>query len=283
MENQYRAGPVYRAGLIVSGGMCAGLGIAILVALALHRVSFVQLVPASVPTPPASAVGFVACGLALIGIGVWIPQVTSILAMIALSMGVTLTAERVFGLEPRVETLIAANLGADNWLAIAPNTLVVLLLAAAALVLRHSRRWSETRLATIAALGSANFAIGAVACVGYMTGIPTYVWQAGAPMSCLSSICASVLGLGIVMSACRYSELDESGMPRWFSLAVWTGALAINLTTAVAYFCRDTQTWQRDGVVSLMPMIIVSAVLALVAARPVWRANAAGRNWLSLL
>jgi hypothetical protein len=225
----------------------------------------------------------VACGLALIGIGVWIPQVTSILAMIALSMGVTLTAERVFGLEPRVETLIAANLGADNWLAIAPNTLVVLLLAAAALVLRHSRRWSETRLATIAALGSANFAIGAVACVGYMTGIPTYVWQAGAPMSCLSSICASVLGLGIVMSACRYSELDESGMPRWFSLAVWTGALAINLTTAVAYFCRDTQTWQRDGVVSLMPMIIVSAVLALVAARPVWRANAAGRNWLSLL
>jgi hypothetical protein len=35
MQNHYRVGPVYRAGLVVCGGMCAGLGIAALVASAM--------------------------------------------------------------------------------------------------------------------------------------------------------------------------------------------------------------------------------------------------------
>ena len=121
MRNEYRAGPIYRAGLIVSGGMCAGLGIAILVALALHRAAYARLLPASVSTPPAAALGFAACGLALIGIGFWFPRVTSVLAMVTLSMAVVLVAERAFGLGPRVETLIAANLGAGDWAASLPT------------------------------------------------------------------------------------------------------------------------------------------------------------------
>ena len=100
MRNEYRVGPVHRAGLIVSGGMCAGLGIAILVALALHRVSYARLLSATFPTPPASAIGFVACGLALIGVALWVPRVTSMLAMVSLSMAVVLAAERVFALGP---------------------------------------------------------------------------------------------------------------------------------------------------------------------------------------
>jgi len=201
MPNGYRAGPVYRGGLIVSGGMCAGLGIAILVALLFHRATFAQLMPASVPTPPASAVGFVACGVALIGVGLWIPRVTSMLAMVTLSMVVTVEAERVFALGPRVEILVAANLGAGDWQAIAPNTAVVLVLSAAALLMRHTHRWFESRFRAIAILGSIIFAIGAVSCVGYMTGVPSYAWQARAPMSFLSAICSAVLGLGILMRA----------------------------------------------------------------------------------
>src|ERR1035437_104886 len=143
MRNEYRAGPVYRAGLIVSGGMCAGLGIAILVSLAFHRAAEARLLPASVPTPPAAALGFAACGLALMGVGLWFPRVTSVLAMVTLSMVVVLAAERAFGLGPIVETLIAANLGAGDWRGVAPNTVVVLLLGAAALLLRHTHRWFE--------------------------------------------------------------------------------------------------------------------------------------------
>ena len=78
MRNEYRVGPIYHAGLIVSGGMCAGLGIAILVAQALHRTPDIQLLHASVPTPPAAALGFAACGLALIGVGLWFPRITSV-------------------------------------------------------------------------------------------------------------------------------------------------------------------------------------------------------------
>ena len=86
-------------------------------------------------------------------------------------------------------------------------------------------------------------------------------------MSFLSAICSCVLGLGIIMSACRYCELDESDMPRWFSLVVCTGALAINLTIAVAYLCRDGQTWKQAEVIGLMPMIIVCGFLSALAAR----------------
>src|ERR1035438_634978 len=120
MRDEYRVGPIYRAGLIVSGGMCAGLGIAILLAQALHRVPDTQLLPASVSTPPAAALGFAACGLALIGIGLWFPRVTSALAMVTLSMVVSLVAERVVGAGPRIEAAIAANLGVGDWSGFAP-------------------------------------------------------------------------------------------------------------------------------------------------------------------
>lgn len=246
--------------------MCAGLGISVLLALALHRVEYTRLLPASVPTSSPSALGFLACGLALIGVGFWFPRVTSILAMVTLSLLVTLAAEKTFATGPRVEALIAANLGGDYYM-VAPNTAAVLLLGAAALLLRHKHRWFERRLAMVAVLGSLVFAIGIAGCVGYMTGVPTYVWQSGAPMSFLSAICSCVLGLGIVMSACRYSELDESGIPKWFSLAVCTGALAVNIAAGVAYLCQDGQKWHLSSVSGLAPMVIVSAALSLVAAR----------------
>jgi len=150
VPTEYRAGPVYRGGLIVSGGMCAGLAIAILVAMVLHRQSTPGCCRPAFPLPPASATGFVACGLASIGGGPRAPRVTSKLAMVTLSMAVTLAAGRAFGLEPRVETLVAANLGAADWYAIAPNTAVVLLLAAAALLMRHTHRWFDRRLVAIA-------------------------------------------------------------------------------------------------------------------------------------
>src|ERR1035441_2252252 len=317
MPNEYRVGPIYHSGLIVSGGMCAGLGIAILVAQALHRMPDTNLLPASVPTPPAAALGFAACGLALIGIGLWFPRITSLLTMVTLSMVVSLMAERVVGAGPRVETLIAASLRVADWSGVAPNTLAVLLFGTAALSLRHTCRWFEKRLGAIAILGSIVFAIGAVASIGYITGVPTYVWQPGAPMSFLSAICSCVLGLGIIMSACRdseldesgrarwfrrggrgagwsclsgicscgrglgiimsacrYSELDESGRPRWFSLAVCAGALTINLTTVVAYLCAGGQTWKRAEVIGLLPMMIISGLLAALAARQVRRQGA---------
>jgi hypothetical protein len=267
MRNEFRAGPTYRAGLIVSGGMCAGLGIAILAARAFHWAPDTQLLSASVPTPPAAALGFAACGLALIGVGLWFPRVTSVLAMVTMSMMVALVAERAFGAGPRVETLISMNLRIADVSSVAPNTVAVLLLGTLALFLRHSLQWFEKRLGTIAALGSIVFAIGVVSCTGYMTGVPTYVWQSGAPMSFLCAIGSCVLGLGIIMSACRYCELDETGMPRWFGRVVFAGALAINLATVVAYLCKDGQTWQRAQVIGLMPMIIVSGLLSAVAAR----------------
>jgi hypothetical protein len=267
MLNEYRAGPVYRSGLIVSGGMCAGLGIAILAALPFHGVADAELLPASVPTPPAAALGFAACGLALVTIGLWFPRITSVLAMVTLSMALVLVAERVFGTGPRIETVIAAALGAADWGDIAPHTLVVLVLGAAALLLRHTYHWFAKRLGTIAMLGSIIFSIGVVGAVGYMTDVPTYVWQWRVPMSFLSTICATILGLGVVMSACRYSELDEWGVPRWFSMVVCTGAVTINVATAVAYVSQDGLTWTRTELIRLAPMLIANLALAVVAAR----------------
>ncbi|MEO8371427.1 MAG: hypothetical protein ABI806_19730 [Candidatus Solibacter sp.] len=210
-----------------------------------------------------------ACGIALIGIGFWLPRLTSMLAMVTLAMALTLAAERVFGLSPRLEPLIAANLGSANWFATAPNTLAVLLLGGTALLLRHTHRWFETRLWLIAALGSIAFAIGAVACVGYMTGIPSYAWSSESPMSFMSAVCSCALGLGIVMSAIRYSELDETGLPPWFGRTVFAGAMAINAATAVAFWCRDGQAWRSEQALGLMPMVIVSGALSAVASRQI--------------
>ena len=136
-----------------------------------------------------------------------------------------------------------------------------------ALSLRHTPQWFEKRLGAIAILGSIVFAIGVVASMGYITGVPTYVWQQGTPMSLLSAICSCVMGLGIIMSACRYGGLDESGRPKWFRLAVCTGALTVNLTTVVAYCCQGGRSWTQAEVIGLLPMMIVSGLLATFALR----------------
>jgi hypothetical protein len=173
---------------------------------------------------------------------------------------------KVNSVGPRAETLIAINLGTGDWGNVAPNTVVVLLLSAAALLLRGTYRWCGRWLGAVAILGSIVFAIGVVSCVGYMTGIPCYAWQSRAPMSFISAICSCVLGLGIVMSAYRYSALDRSGGPQWFCLVVCVGALAINLATAVAYFCKDGRKWNGANAIGLIPMLIVSGMLSTVAA-----------------
>jgi len=275
MQNHYRVGPVYRAGLIVCGGMCAGLGIAALVASAMHREMFAQGVPASIPTPPASALGFLLCGLALIAVGYWFPHVTLLFGTVAMSLAVVVAGESVFKIGPRMEHHIALSLGALDWDGLAPNTAVVLLLGGAALLLRHTSRWFESRLHVIAIVGSMIFGIGIAGCVGYMVGVPTYSWYSKTPMSFLSAICSFVLGLGIVMSACRYSELDESGVPRWFPLVVFTGALAVNCSTFIAYLCGDSWVWQRPALAGLLPMIAVTLLVTAVAVRDV-------RRWRSL-
>jgi hypothetical protein len=273
MQTQYRMGPVYRAGLIVCGGMCAGLAMAVLVASALHRDVFVQGLPSSLPTPPTSAVGFLLCGLALIGVGYWFPHVTLLFGTVAMSLAIVVTGESVFHTGPRMESHIAASLGMVDWDRLAPNTVAVLLLGGAALLLRSAGYWFESRLHIIALIGSVIVAIGTSGCVGYMAGVPTYSWYAKAPMSFVSVICAFVLGLGIVMSACRYSELDESGAPRWFPLVVFVGALAVNCSTGIAYLFGDSQVWRWPSVTVLLPMTAATLVLASVAARDVrrWR------------
>ena len=267
MLNQYRVGPIYRAGLIVTGGMCAGLGIAVLVAaLARHNLSYAQLLPASVPTPPIAALGFAACGLALVAVGFWFPQVTSVLAMVTLSLIFTLASEKFLATGPRVGGLIATNLG-STWYAVAPNTALVLLLAGAALLMRHRPRWFESQHTVIAILGSVIFAVGVASCVGYMTGVPTYIWQSGAPMSFLSAVSSCILGIGILMSACRYGELDDIGRPRWLPMVVCTGAVAVNMSVFVAYLVHTGQSWRASNIASLVPMVLVSGALSVVAAR----------------
>ena len=102
MRNPYRVGPVYRASLIVSGSMCAGLGIAILAAPALRGIARTEVFPASAATPPVAALGFAACGLALIAIGLWFPRVASVLAMVTLSMAVVRTCPGIVSRPPAV-------------------------------------------------------------------------------------------------------------------------------------------------------------------------------------
>jgi hypothetical protein len=80
------------------------------------------------------------------------------------------------------------------------------------------------------------------------------------------------------MSACRYSELDESGIPRWFSLVVCTGAVAITVSTAVAYLCGDGQAWKPAEMIGLMPMMIVSWMLAVLAGRQARRSGASAND-----
>ena len=273
MQIQYKMGPVYRAGLIVCGGMCAGLATAVLVASTLHREVFARGLPVGLPTEPTSAVGFVLCGLALIGIGYWFPHVTLLFGTVSMSLAIVVMGESLFRTGPRMESHIAASLGMLDWHGLAPNTVAVLLLGGVALLLRHTGQWFERRLHVIAVIGSVIVAIGTSGCVGYMAGVPTYSWYSEAPMSFVSVICSFVLGLGIVMSACRYSELDESGAPRWFPLVVFVGALAVNCSTGIAYLFGDSRIWQWPALTGLLPMTAATLVLTAVAARDIrrWR------------
>jgi hypothetical protein len=281
MKNRYRVGLCHRAALLASGGMCAGFGLVALIGLVTHRVALTQVMPGSIPTPATAALGFLLCGVSLLGMGLWFPMVASATSMMVLSLALVLGLERLSGTGPRVEIALAANIGPSptGIERLALNTILVLLLAAVALRMRFARGRLELGFARIAVVGSIILGLGLSASAGYMTGIPVYCWDAGSPMSFLSAISSFILGLGIVMSAWRYSELDDSGVPRWFPAAVLTGGLTVEAATAAAYALGDRRIWLRPESISLLPMLFVSATACVAAAREIYRKRAASSLW----
>ncbi|MDE3164633.1 MAG: hypothetical protein KGN36_02420 [Acidobacteriota bacterium] len=261
----------YRAALIVSGGVSAGAGTAALViGRDFHR-DYARLVAGATATPPAAALGFLLCGLALVGVAFWIPKLSSILAMLTLSMALVTGFERLLGVQPNFELLVANSLGHPGGGALSTNTIAALLLAGVALFLRHIAGYLPRRFETIALLGAVILAIGLAACVGYMTQVPVYAWGRGTPMSLLAAIATSVLGWGIITSAWRFSELDRSGTPRWFPEIVFAGAFGIDCATALAYILGDKHGWPASETIALLPMVAVSTMVSILAGRAALR------------
>lgn len=266
-KNDYRVGLCYRAALIVSGGVSAGVGAAALVNWNILQSAHARSLAHHIATPPAAAAGFLLCGLALVGVAFWFPRLSSILAMLTLSLALVTGFERLLGVQPNVERLIAGAVGRPVGEPLSSNTIAALLLAGIALLLRHMDGRLPNRFATIALLGAVTLAIGLAACVGYMTNVPVYAWGRGAPMSLLAAIGTAVLGWGIVASAWRFSELDLSGTPRWFPVIVFAGAFGIDCATALAYSLGDKRGWSPAETLALLPMLGVSTVVSIVAGR----------------
>jgi hypothetical protein len=215
----YRIGLCYRSGLIVIAAMCLGLGTAVLAPIRTGDIQWARLGSLGAPMPGAAAFGVFFGGLALLGISLRFPLAAVCGAVSAASIGLASVYGCLTGGVGVFEGLVGFTrlyMGIDVGQHLAPNTAVCLLLSGAALLLRYVLAWKRYCFMLTSLLGSAVLSIGMMAYVGYLVRFPTYCWILSAPMSFLSSIGCILLGLGVLLVSWRYSELDSSGVPRWF-------------------------------------------------------------------
>ena len=277
--DQYRVGLCYRAALLTIGAMCAGLGLTVLAALATHRLALAQVIPSSVPMSPLAALGFVVCGTGLLGVGLWFPDAVVILGMAAVGLSLAAAAEHLFGMELGLERLLAANLacGPGCVAPVAPNTTVCLLLSGLALAVRRVSLGLGTRCTLTALLGGAVSAIGASALFGYMVGVPLYCWQSGAPMSFLSSFGGTLLGLGVIMSVWRYSQLDETGAPCWFPQLLGTGAVTLDASVVIALGSTHPERWPASYWQATVGVLVFGGLMSVLSCGFYFRRRAGTR------
>jgi len=228
--------PLQRAVLISSGSTCVFLGALALTGWYLRIPAWAHLMPSSNPMAFNAAVGFVLDGAALLAIAARLPRAALAGAVWSLLAGLLKLAEYCFSIELDIDHILVPNTlrsMAAGPGRLAPNSALCFVLCGVALFCLSRSRSHGKSGAITGLLGAVALALGATSILGYLDGLPTYVWGQWTQMAASSALGFVALGTGIVMGAWHDVARNEAAPQSWLALA--TGCAAFTVAAGLAY------------------------------------------------
>lgn len=225
------------AGLIVFGAaiVTTVLGLTVLASWHIGNARLIYALPGLTPMSYNSGVAFALCGLALLALAAGARAPALGAAGLVATLGLLTLLEHFFGLRfgiDRIDELFLAqeDLQTPYSGRIPANAAICFFQAGATIALLGARPGLRRGSLIGALSGSVVLALGAVAFVGYLAGLPTYGWwPVMTRMAVHGSVGFTVVGLGVIALAWRQERVIEGSAPRWLPLPVGLGALTATL------------------------------------------------------
>jgi signal transduction histidine kinase/sensor domain CHASE-containing protein len=220
-----------KACTMASGAITVSLGILIVIGWSALGIRPLEVIPGVAPKQINTAIGFILSGIALLAAARGMAAASLVCGGIAGSLGILTLIEDFSPFDLYINRHVTGAY-VDNAAAylrrMAPSTGVCFLLAGIAFTCscRADRFWLQPPL--IGMLGSIVIGIGAVALLGYLTGLSgTYVWGEFGGMDIPTALGFMVLGVGIIALAWVAGITEEMNSPRWLPLLVGTASLTV--------------------------------------------------------
>ncbi len=213
--------------MAAAGTMAGLLGITVLVGWHTHHLALLQVLPGNVAMQYNTALGFIACGGALLALAFARRRATAVGGALAALLGAGILLEYFAGIPLRLDQRFMTDYVTPQDLhpgRMAPNTALCFLLVGTALVLSGVRKRPTV---AVSLLGSVAAALGVLALLGYALGLRTaYSWGQLTPMALHTAAGFLLLGLGVVASTRQGAEEET---PRWLPLLVAVTFIPITL------------------------------------------------------
>lgn len=232
--------------VLAMGGLTMLLGIVVLTGWYTGTTSLIQVLPAFVPMQYNTALGFVLCGVGMLGVVAGRARVGAICGGIAGAIGALTLLEYVSGLRLGIDQLLMEHyitVGTSDPGRMAPNTALCFLLTGIGLWVGAR---ATKRFLLLGGIGALVVVLGAIAFMGYLSGASTaYGWGPLTQMALHTSVGFIALGGGFLSLAVgrrTVPDADTLGSPASQRRRV----VALSISAAVDANQSDTARRQQE-------------------------------------
>ena len=231
---KYTAVPVRL--VFVAGILCSLIGAMAIAGGLFHIPLLMRVEPSFSPMVLNVAIALMLDGIALLfvisgrGWGAWAGSVFSLLVGVLTILEFALSEN--FGID---ELLSRGSISGGMYPGRpAPNAAVSLIICGVALGCAANSRWREKSAPLIGVLGAMVSASGGAAVIGYLTGMPMFIWGDLKPMAAPGGVSFTILGFGIAALAW---QADQSPQPAQAAGSEQTGRKFAHEWLALAVGC----------------------------------------------
>ena len=208
---------LHRASLVLAGATLL-LGFAVLFGWHTGNRTLVQLLPQFVPMQYNTALGFVACGAALLGLALDRDRLTLVAGGLAVLVGSLTLFEYIGGIDLGIDELFMRHditTETSHPGRMAPNTAICFALVGLAAALSPAAWSPGARSVLRVVLTSLAMGLSTVALSGYLAELETaYGWGNLTRMALHTSVGFILVCIGMICLVCSRDLESDSGLPR---------------------------------------------------------------------
>ena len=218
------------------------LGILVLVGWHINNTALIQVLPAFVPMQYNTALGFLLCGIGLLCFFIS-RKLSFIFGILVFLLGSLTLSQYIFGFNLGIDELLMKahiTVKTSHPGRMAPNTALCFTLSGIALILHLKIKNKGFWALSIALIGAIITALGMVALIGYMTGIPiAYGWGQYTQMAVHTSFGFLFVGSGLIIRVWQESKNEQFDSPYWLPTLAFVSAITVTLCLSQTLYSSE--------------------------------------------